>query len=109
MNASRDSGSPLSRRSFLQATAAAAVAVPAAPLTRTANAADAPAPRPTAKGRPILLKGGTVLTLDRQLGDFEKADVLVDGTRIAAVRPSISAPNAEVIDASQTIVMPGFV
>src|SRR5262249_656899 len=53
--------------------------------------------------------GGTVLTLDRQIGDFENADVLIEGSKIAAVRPGISAPNAEVISATRAIVMPGFV
>src|SRR5262249_20708894 len=69
----------------------------------------APAIKPTASGRAILIKGGCVLTLDRQLGDFENADVLVHGGKIVAVRPGISASTAEVIDASNAIVMPGFV
>jgi 5-methylthioadenosine/S-adenosylhomocysteine deaminase len=56
----------------------------------------------------ILLKGGTVLTLDRTIGDFEKADVLIEGKKIVAVQPNISA-QAQVIDASNTIVMPGFI
>ncbi|HYY39338.1 MAG TPA: amidohydrolase family protein, partial [Xanthobacteraceae bacterium] len=60
-------------------------------------------------GRPILIKGGCVLTLDRTIGDFEQADVLVEGGKISAVQPNISAPNSEVIDASRMIVMPGFV
>nr|WP_246357328.1 amidohydrolase family protein [Pyxidicoccus fallax] len=59
--------------------------------------------------RPILIKGGTVLTLDRSVGDFEHADVLVEGGKISAVRANISAPNAATIDASNAIVMPGFV
>src|SRR5262249_23937804 len=29
--------------------------------------------------RRILLRGGIVLTLDAKLGDFEKADILIDG------------------------------
>jgi cytosine/adenosine deaminase-related metal-dependent hydrolase len=33
----------------------------------------------------------------------------MEGTKIAAVGPNLSAPDAEVIDASNTIVMPGFV
>jgi len=59
--------------------------------------------------RPILLKGGCVLTLDTKLGDFDAADVLIDGDRIAAVGPNLSAANAQVIDASHAIVMPGLV
>ena len=57
----------------------------------------------------ILIKGGTVLTVDPKLGNFDKADVLIEGSYIAAVAPNLSAANAEVIDASNMIVMPGFV
>ena len=55
-----------------------------------------------------LIKGGVVLSLDRAVGDFERADVLIEGGRIAAVRPDISA-EAAVIDAANTIVLPGFI
>ncbi|GAA0913202.1 amidohydrolase family protein [Rothia nasimurium] len=57
----------------------------------------------------ILFKGGTVLTMDSAMGDFAVADVLVEGSRIAAVGPNLSADNARVIDATGHIVMPGFV
>jgi 5-methylthioadenosine/S-adenosylhomocysteine deaminase len=57
----------------------------------------------------LLVQGGTVLTLDRELGDFDRADVLVEGDRIAAVGPDLAADGAEVVDASRAIVMPGFV
>lgn len=57
----------------------------------------------------ILLKGGTVLTLDPKLGNFRHADVLMEGSKIAAVAPNLEASDAEVIDASKMIVMPGFV
>ena len=60
------------------------------------------------RDRSILLKGGCVLTLDPQVGDFVKADVLIRGSKIAAVAPNIEA-DAEIIDATDTIVMPGFV
>ena len=96
----------VSRRQFL-CTTAAAVAAPilAASVAGPAEAA----PKPVAAARPILIKGGIVLTLDRAVGDFEKADVLIEGTKIKEVKPSISAPNAQVIDGSMMIVMPGFV
>ena len=57
----------------------------------------------------ILLKDGCVLSLDKKIGNFHRADVLIDGTTISAVGPDLRAGNAEVIDASDTIVMPGFV
>jgi 5-methylthioadenosine/S-adenosylhomocysteine deaminase len=56
----------------------------------------------------VLLKGGVVLTLDRALGDFESADVLIEGSKIAAVGRNLKA-EAQTIDASNMIVMPGFV
>ncbi len=59
--------------------------------------------------RRILLRGGVVLSLDRRVGDFEKADVLIDGKMIAQIAPNISAGDAEVVDCSGTIVMPGFI
>jgi 5-methylthioadenosine/S-adenosylhomocysteine deaminase len=65
-----------------------------------------------ATGR-ILLRGGRVLTLDPVLGDFDEADVLLDGAVIAAVGPGLAvataAADATVVDASGMIVMPGFV
>jgi cytosine/adenosine deaminase-related metal-dependent hydrolase len=59
--------------------------------------------------RRILLRNGVVLSLDSKVGDFEKADVLIDGTKISAVGPSLQAGNAEVIDCTGAIVMPGFI
>src|SRR5215831_9152852 len=60
--------------------------------------------------RTTLIKGGYVLTLDPSLGDLPEADVLIDGDKIAAVQPNLSAgPHANVIDARNRIVMPGFV
>ena len=55
-----------------------------------------------------LIKGGVVLSIDRNVGDFEKADVLIEGGKIAAIRPNISA-DAAVIDAANMIVLPGFI
>jgi cytosine/adenosine deaminase-related metal-dependent hydrolase len=56
----------------------------------------------------LLIRGGTVFTMDAALGDLPRADVLVDGDTITAVQPDISA-DAEIIDATGFIVMPGFV
>jgi cytosine/adenosine deaminase-related metal-dependent hydrolase len=57
----------------------------------------------------ILLQNGIVLTLDNQIGNFDQADVLIEGSKIAAVGPNLDASDAEVIDASNMIVMPGFI
>ena len=50
-----------------------------------------------------------VLTLDRALGNHRQADVLIEGSTIKAVAPDIPVNDAYVIDATDTIVMPGFV
>ena len=99
----------MSRRQFLCTGAAGAVAAPALAASVGGRALAQGAPAAGNPGRPLLIKGGCVLTLDRALGDFERADVLIEGQRISAVRPDISAPGAEVIEAADTIVMPGFV
>jgi 5-methylthioadenosine/S-adenosylhomocysteine deaminase len=95
----------LSRRSLLVSGAAGivgAVAGAGAPLDR-ARALPA-----TPSGR-TLLKGGTVVSVDRKIGDLPQGDILIDGGRIAAVGPSIAADGVQVVDAADMIVMPGFV
>jgi cytosine/adenosine deaminase-related metal-dependent hydrolase len=47
--------------------------------------------------------------MDPEIGDVHGGDVLLEGDRIAAVGPSLEAGDAEVIDASSCIVMPGFI
>jgi len=57
----------------------------------------------------ILIKNAIVLSQDPAIGELPEADVLVEGDRIAEVRPGISADGAEVIDAAGDIVIPGFI
>src|ERR1035438_10139519 len=59
--------------------------------------------------RRILLEGGIVMSLDPATGDFEKADVLIEGKKILAVGPNLgaSAHSALVANAAGMIVMPG--
>ncbi len=33
----------------------------------------------------ILLRNGCVITVDKELGNFRRADVLIEGTKIAAI------------------------
>jgi len=102
-----------SRRAFLAATAAGLAGVSAAPPQLAGLRSATPAETQDLIGldgkRRILLKGGVVLSLDPRVGDFEKADVLIDGKLIAAVGPNLSAADALVVDCSGTIVMPGFI
>ncbi|HKD26521.1 MAG TPA: amidohydrolase family protein [Xanthobacteraceae bacterium] len=109
---------PVSRRRFLKSSvglAASGATVQILPRSATAQGADAMQPdaelaRLQGQQR-ILLKGGVVLTLDRQVGDFVQADVLIEDGKIAAVGPNIavSAEAAVVIDAANHILIPGFV
>ena len=58
----------------------------------------------------LVLRGGTVLTMDAAGSVLSDADVLVVGERIEAVGPSLEVPEGTVeIDASGGIVMPGMV
>ena len=91
------------RRRLLQATAAGLAGGLLAPLRAR------PAVAQAGSGRPLLFRGGTILTMDPALPDLPRGDVLVDGERIAAIGPALEVGAAEVIDASGTIVMPGFV
>jgi 5-methylthioadenosine/S-adenosylhomocysteine deaminase len=56
-----------------------------------------------------LLKSGCVLSLDNKVGNFREADVLIDDAKIVAVGPNLNAGHSEIIDCSDSIVMPGFV
>jgi 5-methylthioadenosine/S-adenosylhomocysteine deaminase len=56
----------------------------------------------------VLLKGGTVLSVDPDVGDLQTGDVLIEDDRIAAVQTGIEA-DAEVVDCAGKIVIPGFV
>lgn len=59
----------------------------------------------------LLIRGGRVYDHDGDVHDPAVADVLVEGDRIAAVGPDLSAraAGAEVIDARGRLVMPGLV
>ena len=58
----------------------------------------------------VVLRGGTVLTLDAQHTVLRDADVLVTGDRVAAVGPDLAVPEGtREIDARDGIVMPGMI
>jgi len=109
----------ISRRGLLKMGAALA-AVPAG--ARIAGAAQRSTTRqdggtlepawraPVNPTRHILLRGGTIITMDQALGDFARGDVHIQGKHIVDVGRSLRAPaSAEVIDATGTILIPGFV
>ena len=99
--------STISRRRLLEGVGTCALGAFAS-AAAGCSAPSAQGPGGTATGGRLLLKGGCVLTLDARVGDLERGDVLIEGTRIVDVRPAIETA-AETIDASTMIVMPGFV
>ena len=71
----------LSRREFVRA----ATGVVAAVVGSQAEglAAEQPENRRQPAGGRFLLKGGVVLSFDTTVGDFEKADVLIEGKKMS--------------------------
>jgi cytosine/adenosine deaminase-related metal-dependent hydrolase len=61
------------------------------------------------RGRRYIIRGGAVMSMDPQVGDFPQADVLVEGKKIVEVGPNLHARGAGEIDARGRIVMPGFI
>ena len=61
--------------------------------------------------RRILIKGGTIISMDPSVGDFVQGDILIQGKKIASIGANVkvSGPAPKIIDASNTILIPGFV
>src|SRR6266700_2880391 len=97
----------LTRRAFAKLSSAVTLgacgSIATGAMTRAA-AQSAPASRGS-----YLIKNGSVITVDPVLGTLPRADVLVRDGRIEAIGPDLAAAGAEVIDAADMIVMPGFV
>ena len=113
-DAGRPPGTDPSKRDFLKtsaglfASAAFAPLLPGSAAQEDAQAVERIERRnQEARGR-VLVKGGTVITMDPDVGDFLQADVLIDGKKIVEVRPNIRA-SGTVIDATNMIVMPGLI
>ena len=88
----------MTRKSFLRlATAAAASA-----------AFERPVQAQESRGRPLLIRGADLLTMDPELQDMEASDVLVENGKIAAVGTGLARDGADVVDAHGKILMPGM-
>jgi cytosine/adenosine deaminase-related metal-dependent hydrolase len=86
----------MTRKEFLRLSAAAAAA--------TSISAPARAQRPS-----TLIRGADVLTMAPALGEAKATDVLIRDGRIAAIGQNLPAEDAEVIEASGRILMPGMI
>jgi cytosine/adenosine deaminase-related metal-dependent hydrolase len=56
-----------------------------------------------------IIRNGAVVSLDPEVGEYDDADVLIDGGEIVEVGRGLTASADEEIDASDHIVLPGFV
>jgi 5-methylthioadenosine/S-adenosylhomocysteine deaminase len=110
-----DAGNPQdhsgSRRNFLRATTATGIAAGLGLFAgRPAYANDDREPEDSGRhGRRYVIRGGAVMSMDPQVGDFPQADVLVEGKKIVAVGRNLHVGGASEIDARGRIVMPGFI
>ncbi|MBE7366632.1 amidohydrolase family protein [Ramlibacter pallidus] len=55
-----------------------------------------------------LIRNAAIVTMEPQ-GELPQGDLLVEGDRIAAIAPALSADDAEVVDATGCIALPGLV
>lgn len=94
----------LSRRRMLQLAAAASVAMPHLSFAQTQTQPGAPLP---ARGE-FVIRGGTILTMDPAVADLT-GDIHVRDGGIVAIGPNLNVSGAQVIDARDMIVMPGFI
>jgi 5-methylthioadenosine/S-adenosylhomocysteine deaminase len=100
----------LSRRALLKSGIAVAAALATARAAEAAQAVERfTAPQALDPGQRLLLKGGTIVSLDAQVGNIVTGDVLIEGKRIAAIGPNLAAAGAQVIEAANMILIPGFV
>ena len=91
-------GSPRdSRRDFLKVAATTGVAAAGLNLfaARPATADGGDPPEDNGRpGRRYIIRGGSVMSMDPQVGDFPQADVLIEGKKILAVGPNLQVGGA---------------
>ena len=65
-----------------------------------------------ASARRVLIRQAAVISMDNTIGDLPSGDLLIEGSKIAAVAPDLSAAASDggaiVIDAEGMIAIPGL-
>src|SRR4051794_20742098 len=101
-----------SRRDFLKTAAATGAAAAGINLFAAPPAAANGGDPPEAsghRGRRYVIRGGAVMSMDPNVGNFAKADVMIEGKQIVAIGPNLPPGGGTQIDATGRIVMPGFI
>lgn len=57
----------------------------------------------------LLIKGAVVLTMDNSIGSFQKADILIQHSKIVKIGPDLELKDGEIIDAQGMIAIPGLI
>ena len=57
----------------------------------------------------LVIRNGFVVSMDPEIGEIPTADVLVEDGKIVEIGPALDVSDADEIDATHMIVMPGFV
>lgn len=60
------------------------------------------------EGQAMLLRGATILSMDDVSHDYLNGDILIEGSLITAVAPTIERQDAFVIDCRGMVAIPGF-
>jgi 5-methylthioadenosine/S-adenosylhomocysteine deaminase len=92
----------VTRRNFFKSAGVAGLAGVAG------SAALSPAHAAAPKRERVLIRGAYLVTLDPKLGEL-RGDILIDGGRIVSVGGTAPASGADVVDARDTIALPGFI
>ena len=88
------------------ATAAATGGSAAASPAKPAEAKKTHNPQPS---RATLIRNAGILTMDMKLGEMTGMDVLIKDGKIAAIAKGMKVDDAEIIDATGKILMPGMI
>jgi len=98
----------MDRRSFFKSVLATSMVVTIGRVGRSSAAEFILDSRRAPQSGRVLIRGGSVVTMNPSMPDFI-GDLLIENGKIAAIGPRLEAGEAEVIDASRLIVAPGFV
>ena len=57
----------------------------------------------------LLIKGGQIISMDKDIGQLDRGDILIEEDKILEVGDGIEVHDAQIVDARKMIVMPGLI